>query len=133
MDFYFACLNDIRNNKSDHLYVIIDGKYKNNIKNIVIPDDCIFSFNNEDENTYYNTVANKMKNAGFDGFIDWITRCINDFSNYVYHDEYDKPVIYKSVIFVSDNNTQKLYMQNIFNNFGFSINEYTQKMENYLF
>lgn len=135
MTFYLGCPDDIRINKNTNLYIVIDNNYRVNLnrKNIVVPIDCIFSYNNEDENSYYKNVAHKMRNAGFNGFMDWATKCINDFSNYTYHDEFDRPIIYDSIIFISDNEKCKEYIKNIFNNFGFSINNYSIKRENNLF
>ena len=131
MDFYLGELNDIRINKNDHLYVIIDNDYKFNItrKNIVIPFDCIFSYNGEDEITYYNNVASKMKTAGFNGFMNWVIECNNNFSNYTYHDDNDRPVIYKAIVLLSNNDIVKHYIETIFTHFGFAINKYCVKIE----
>lgn len=124
MNFYFGNISDANSLLNTDLGVLIDDVNVNYKRNIVIPNCCIFKYNNESENDYYINVANRMRNAGFNGFKDWISQLLNDFQNSIYHDEFDKPVIYNSIIFLTDNDNVKCYIKNIFNNFGFPINQY---------
>lgn len=128
MQFNFCKLSDIFKLSYDNLVVIIDKDYDNHLnhiltKNIVIPHNSIFDYDNEAENDFYIAVANRMKSAGFNGFMDWISKVINSFNNDVYHDENDKLIIYKQITFATDNDIQKTLINKIFSNFGFSIND----------
>lgn len=135
MNFYVGNINDVYINANDHLYVIIDNNCNvtPNRKNIVLPYKCIFASDTDDEVHYYNNVAKNMRGAGYDGFMDWVTKCINSFSVDIYHDDNDKPIIYNSIIFLTNNDMIKTYIRNIFNNFGFNIDNYNIKLKNYLF
>lgn len=133
MNFYFLDNYNITI-KNDELYILLDNhKYSSNYNNLIIPYDGIFTYNNEDENDFYLNVASRMRRAGFNGFLDWISKCINEFSNHIYYDNNDRPIKYKSVVFITKNSNLKKYIKNIFNNFGFVITDYHIKNENVLF
>ena len=133
MNFYFLDNFNITI-KNDELYILLDNhKYNSNYNNLIIPYDGIFTYNNEDENDFYLNVASRMRKAGFNGFLDWISKCINEFSNHIYYDNNDRPIKYKSVVFITKNSNLKKYIKSIFNNFGFIINDYHIKNENVLF
>lgn len=133
MNFYFLDNYNITI-KNDELYILLDNhKYNSNYSNLIIPYNGIFTYNNEDENDFYLNVASRMRRAGFNGFLDWISKCINEFSNHIYYDNSDRPIKYKSVVFITKNSNLKKYIKNIFNNFGFVITDYHIKNENVLF
>lgn len=125
MNFYFANVEHINKFSNTDLCVLLDNVNLNVSKcNIVVPYSGIFEFNNESENDYYLIVAKRMKSAGFDGFMDWITKLINEFNTHIYHDEFDKPITYKSIVFLTDTDVVKRYINNIFTNFGFQIKDF---------
>ena len=51
---------------------------------------------------YFNNVNIKMRKAGHNGFMEYITHVINNLSRYNYHDKNDKVIIFDSVAFLSD-------------------------------
>ena len=95
MNFYICNNNVIDKIQNDELCVLIDNlRCTHHRKNIIIPFDGIFSYNGEQEIEFYNIVANKMRKAGFDGFRDWIEKCMYEFSNHIYYDDNEKPIKY---------------------------------------
>ena len=86
--------------------------------------DGIFNnIENFNEENYFNNVNIKMRKAGHNGFMEYITHVINNLSRYNYHDKNDKVIIFDSVAFLSDkkDDNHLLALEKIFVNFGFSL------------
>lgn len=113
-----------------------------NRKNAIIPYDGIFSVPNiliddEYEKIYYTSINDKMRRKGFNGFNDYLNKLNAFYSTEVFHNEDDKIVYYKNIVFMYNKNEDNRYIEliiKLFKEFGVEVNVLKiNKLNNSLF
>lgn len=134
MTFWFSKFDNYNNIPNDYLCISISSKapITFNRKNAIVPFDGIFTppislIEENIEENYYNLINNKMRKCGYNGFNDYIYKLENFYNNEFFHDDNDKVIKYKNIVFMYKEEDKNYieYLKKLFNNFDILLNKFT--------
>jgi hypothetical protein len=134
MNFWVSEYKKYNKIPNNYLCISISKKapYYFNKKNAVIPYEGVFNIPDiliikDFENTYYNYVNNIIRKMGYNGFSNYLLEMENMFNNNFFHDDNDKEVKYKNIVFMYDENENNEHIpliKKLFKNFDKEIKEF---------